>query len=220
MTYFKTVDNFRDIGGYPCPDEKEICWGMIYRSADFNRISPGDQEILSKMGIKNIIDLRTPGELIDRPNLLDQDFNQINVPLSTKRMKNLWNKISAGYMQSEEERYQYKRKNTAGFIAENIESIHRIINLLLNPDIYPVVIHCGQGKDRTGAVIASLLWLLGVNEPDITRDYLLSNNVSNLSEYVKPEYINPLYDFLHKNQNLGVSEKSLVQLKRLLLQRK
>ncbi|MBN2534236.1 MAG: tyrosine-protein phosphatase [Spirochaetales bacterium] len=116
--------------------------------------------------------------------------------------------------------YQYKLKNTAEFITENIDIIHQIINLLLDPNIYPVVIHCGQGKDRTGVVIASLLWLLDVDESDITRDYLLSNNVPNLFECVKPEYINQLYHFLHKNQKLGILENTLVHLKRLLLRKK
>ena len=122
--------------------------------------------------------------------------------------------MSFGYTQSREERYQYKLNNTTEFISENFDTIHRLIDLLLAPDIYPVVIHCGQGRDRTGAVIATLLWLLGVDEEEITEDYLMSNNVPDASECVYPEYIRCLYSFLNTNHNLGLSELTLANLKR------
>jgi hypothetical protein len=54
IKHFETVDNFRDIGGYPCSERKEIRWGMIYRSADFCRISPEDQAKLSVLGMMNL----------------------------------------------------------------------------------------------------------------------------------------------------------------------
>ena len=190
---------------------------MIYRSADFTRVSPEDQSILAGMGVRNVMDLRTPDELRERPNLLDSHFNQLNLPISTKRMEELWKKTSLGYNQSREERYQYKLNNTTEFIFENIDTVHRIIDLLLDPAMYPVVIHCGQGRDRTGAVIAALLWLLGVDEEEITGDYMMSNDVPNASERVCPEYIRRLYGFLHKSQSLGISETALAHLKRLLV---
>ena len=40
--------------------------------------------------------------------------------------------------------------------------------------VYPVLIHCLSGKDRTGIVVAALLLILGVEETVIEEEYLLS----------------------------------------------
>lgn len=42
------------------------------------------------------------------------------------------------------------------------------------PETYPVLIHCTQGKDRTGLVIALLLFLLAIRKDAIAFDYCMS----------------------------------------------
>ena len=44
---------------------------------------------------------------------------------------------------------------------------------------YPVFVHCTSGKDRTGVVIAALLWVLQVAESIIVEEYLLSDGEIN-----------------------------------------
>lgn len=39
---------------------------------------------------------------------------------------------------------------------------------------YPLYIHCHSGKDRTGVAVAALLLILGIPEPVIIEEYLLS----------------------------------------------
>jgi len=39
---------------------------------------------------------------------------------------------------------------------------------------YPALIHCASGKDRTGVVVASLLRIIGILDPIIVEEYLLS----------------------------------------------
>jgi protein-tyrosine phosphatase len=39
---------------------------------------------------------------------------------------------------------------------------------------YPILIHCTQGKDRTGLIVFLLLSLLGVGLEEITKDYVMS----------------------------------------------
>lgn len=39
---------------------------------------------------------------------------------------------------------------------------------------YPILIHCTQGKDRTGLIIALILLLLSVPVPAISHDYCIS----------------------------------------------
>jgi protein-tyrosine phosphatase len=43
-----------------------------------------------------------------------------------------------------------------------------------NPENYGILAHCTQGKDRTGLIIALILFLLGVPIPAISHDYVAS----------------------------------------------
>jgi len=53
--------------------------------------------------------------------------------------------------------------------------LNGVISTLSRDDLqFPVFIHCTSGKDRTGIVIASVLWLLGISENIIREEYLLS----------------------------------------------
>ncbi|KAI9839648.1 MAG: hypothetical protein M1819_002274 [Sarea resinae] len=52
--------------------------------------------------------------------------------------------------------------------------IRQIFAILEEPQNYPIMIHCTQGKDRTGLIIALILFLLDVPLETITRDYRLS----------------------------------------------
>ncbi|GME32743.1 Tyrosine protein phosphatase 6 [Neofusicoccum parvum] len=45
-------------------------------------------------------------------------------------------------------------------------------DVLAREESYPVLWHCTQGKDRTGLVTMLTLFLLGVSEEDVQRDYM------------------------------------------------
>lgn len=48
------------------------------------------------------------------------------------------------------------------------------LEALIQPGALPMLIHCTQGKDRTGLVVALVLMLLNVPTEAITYDYYLS----------------------------------------------
>lgn len=50
------------------------------------------------------------------------------------------------------------------------------LNLLSQQSTYPTLVHCTQGKDRTGMVNALLLFLLEVPLEAISYDYTMSEN--------------------------------------------
>lgn len=52
--------------------------------------------------------------------------------------------------------------------------IKSVFDVLANEENWPVLVHCTQGKDRTGLVVLLVLGLLGVSKEDVSRDYLLS----------------------------------------------
>jgi protein-tyrosine phosphatase len=52
--------------------------------------------------------------------------------------------------------------------------IKEIFNILAHERSYPVIIHCTQGKDRTGIVVLLILVLCGVDLETVTADYVRS----------------------------------------------
>lgn len=60
---------------------------------------------------------------------------------------------------------------------------------------YPVFIHCLSGKDRTGIVIAAILFILGVSKEIIIEEYLLSDGE------VKTERILTAIEGIQANKN-------------------
>ncbi|KAF2141729.1 uncharacterized protein K452DRAFT_228414 [Aplosporella prunicola CBS 121167] len=46
--------------------------------------------------------------------------------------------------------------------------------VLARPDAYPVLVHCTQGKDRTGLIVMLTLFLLGADEEAVQTDYMAS----------------------------------------------
>lgn len=59
--------------------------------------------------------------------------------------------------------------------------LNEIIKSFENGEIvFPVLIHCFKGKDRTGVVIAALLKIIGVPNSIIVNEFMLSNGVDEL----------------------------------------
>lgn len=54
------------------------------------------------------------------------------------------------------------------------DEIREILEVMAEPNSYPLMIHCTQGKDRTGLSIMLLLLLLDTPRQAISTDYLAS----------------------------------------------
>lgn len=52
--------------------------------------------------------------------------------------------------------------------------VKEVFDVLCEPDNYPILVHCTQGKDRTGLSIFLVLLLLDIPETIISSDYVLS----------------------------------------------
>lgn len=62
-----------------------------------------------------------------------------------------------------------------GWLRLPLNEDFQVLKSLLEPDGLPTLIHCTQGKDRTGLVIALILMMLDVPISAIEHDYTLSN---------------------------------------------
>jgi protein-tyrosine phosphatase len=54
--------------------------------------------------------------------------------------------------------------------------VKQVFDVLADERSWPVLVHCTQGKDRTGLVVMLVLFLLGADEAAIDEDYRLSES--------------------------------------------
>ena len=161
----ETLSNIRDLGGISIGDGKRIKQGLIYRSAAMNEaytsditISDNDKNYLvDVLGIKSDVDLRQNvktskgienGELTESP--LGKEVTYKMTPMV----------------------YGGNNVLTKG---DNQSSIRAFFEFISHEENYPMMFHCSQGKDRTGAMAYVIEALLGAEHEDIMRDYLFTN---------------------------------------------
>lgn len=54
------------------------------------------------------------------------------------------------------------------------DEVRQAFEVLADEEKYPVLVHCTQGKDRTGLVVQLVLMLLGVEESAMKEDYMMT----------------------------------------------
>lgn len=186
------IQNFRDLGGYPSyPHHKFVRWGMLYRSGEINKLRKGSLKKLKNLGIRTIIDLRSPEEKIELSKSLEKNFSVVSIPIATGNMEQIINGVQDRSIRSDTV-YRIVERMNRELITKYAAQYRKVFDLLLNDDNYPVVIHCSSGKGRTGIVSALILACLDVNEDKIMEDYRLSNDYFNIPRATRYAYNLPI----------------------------
>jgi protein-tyrosine phosphatase len=155
--------NFRDLGGYETGSGKSVRWGMIYRSAGQPLLADADLEMIQRLGIVRLVDLRTTEERLLAPSRIT------SAPAS-----------AVAYSLDDMLRLEADAKSAA--------EIYRNYPTLLAPQLrilfsdllskqVPLVYNCSAGQDRTGFATAMILAALGVSRSKIYEDYHLSTTM-------------------------------------------
>ena len=173
--------NFRDLGGYPTADGGTTKWQVLYRADGIHRISDADVLTLQPLGLRTVIDLRTPDEIEQHGRFpleaYDVDYHHhpvLDVVWSPEQIESLGD--SPTFLV---DRYREMLVTGEG-------ALGRSLRLLAENDTYPAVFHCAAGKDRTGIVAALVLALVGAADEVIAEDYALSREgVARMIEWVK-----------------------------------
>ncbi|HET8843243.1 MAG TPA: tyrosine-protein phosphatase [Ktedonobacteraceae bacterium] len=154
--------NIRDIGGYATLDGYSTRWRVLLRGDSLHALPQQSQRLLLAYPVRTIIDLRRSSELLKVPSIFaaSSDVRYINVSLLEDQQK-------VRDAPSLQELYQH--------ILEMCQpEIQQILQLMATADIFPCVVHCAVGKDRTGLIIALLLSIANVPVETIASDYALS----------------------------------------------
>ena len=164
--------NLREIGGYLTAEGRRVRAGRIWRSGSLAALTDAGLESLTTLGLKAIVDLRTPQEAARAPD---------RVPAGAAyRLQPVYSDgDTAGWLKT----LLFRRHELDVVFAENYRRMadeHAavfgdVLRQLAGPASHPSLFHCTAGKDRTGLVIAFLLLTLGVPEEIVIADYALSN---------------------------------------------
>ncbi len=162
--------NTRDIGGYPAAGGSQSAWGMLYRSDNLSYLTDKDLEVLVSIGITSIVDLREEKRIGKYPNRIPDSVEYLIYPVYDKT-KPLHIPLLAGRKRIPE----IFRESYIEYLEDWGHRMKPVFELLADPDAYPILIHCTNGKDRVGVITALVLDLLGVPREYIISDYSLSN---------------------------------------------
>ncbi len=170
--------NFRDFGGYVTSGGKRVKQGKLYRSGTLSRLSDADVVEVSKLGLHRIIDLRTDLEI-------NREGHDRIYPGNETR----YDFLHFGYGDPYLARIQASTKSAwdirqvnfpdlyINMIEQNKPAIKLMFDRFADPSQYPVLIHCTQGKDRTGVIAALLLLFLDVPQTTVMEDYMLTGKL-------------------------------------------
>ena len=172
---FKTLLNFRDPCGIEASGKGLLREGVLFRSANPDKLNNDDLQKLKSLDIKTVIDLRAPHEIRKGHKSVDHAY-KLSLPLD--------------FQQTTRERLRpviYK-KDSEDLISDISNAIYleildasgavfkQVMETLASTERFPVLIHCQAGKDRTGIIIALILLSLGVERDVIISDFMKSND--------------------------------------------
>lgn len=189
--------NCRDMGGYLTTDGRLTSWGRVFRSDALHQIEKQEQAYIEQMGVKRIIDFRSPEEIAKDPNRSISTSQIVNFnPHATVAQQASTQSISKKdedkiaqleVMVQTEEGKQQLLKNRNIMIKQMeqlvtgtnaIEAYKQFFKTLLQAEMTPLIFHCQGGKDRTGWAAALYLAALGVDKEQIYQDYLLTDKMN------------------------------------------
>ncbi|MDH3202778.1 MAG: tyrosine-protein phosphatase [Myxococcales bacterium] len=168
--------NFRDLGGYPSKDGRRVKWGAVYRSGELSQLSASDIDTLGELGIKTVVDLRSPQEVSARgESRTPPGARVVPLPIASSEV---FSKLIPMFLEGDFSRLPpdlLERVNRA--LVRNFGAQYGgLLRTLIDRANRPLVFHCTQGKDRAGFGAAMVLSALGVPWETVVEDYLLSNH--------------------------------------------
>lgn len=179
----RKIANFRDLGGIKCADGHRVRHGKLFRGGKLVDLSERAEKSLTDAGINRVIDLRSPSELAEYPEVLPDSIEYRSFPMLNDKENPSINRQNRRAIFTE---IQQKEGGAIGHLQGiyrimvtsdmAIRSLRSTFDVLLDSGTDGVFWHCTQGKDRTGITAAVILMALGADRTEIMRDYMKSNN--------------------------------------------
>lgn len=187
MTPLPDIPNFRDAGGLT---SGSMGAGIVYRSSQLSALSDSDQDVLLRLAVVDVFDLRTSAEASHRPDRLPAAIRLCLADVLADRPHSGAAAV-ATLVNDHADKAAVEEVNAA--VGDGrardlmIETYRHFVSLPSAHEAYrrvlaamavssgASVIHCTAGKDRSGWAIAVLQRLAGTHMDDVVADYLASN---------------------------------------------
>lgn len=169
--------NFRDIGGWETSDGRRVRLGRMFRSGELSNLVEADLDVLRRLCVGCIVDLRSEKERsihISRlPDDLVTEHHHANITVDAR---------VDGRPIFDLLRQCATPEDAAGFVRHTFTKLPALcgpalghVAGILASGRAPILFHCTNGRDRTGVVAALLLALLGTSREGIVADFMLTN---------------------------------------------
>lgn len=205
--------NFRDLGGLPAAGGRRIKPGVLYRSCALDALTDDDVAALGAAGVALVCDLRTAKERDAKPNRLPSPAPEEMVahPDAEKADPNMDASFEAINGNPSEVVERHVHAIYSSLPAATATTVRELVDRMLSGQL-PVVVHCTGGKDRTAWVIAVLQLALGVPQPVIDEDYMLTDRF-----YGAPELRALLFEWFGREPDPVLVDLFRVRVARLHL---
>ncbi len=171
--------NIRDLGGLPTKDGRHIKKGLLFRSSALAFFDKEELAPVQALGLKTILDFRSEDGARKRANPVLEGAEYFNRCAAFQNFREDLNSPweLASLLFDEDQRgnlIDVLVSSYAASLAFSNESFRFMFDRL-QAGKAPLMIHCANGKDRTGVAAMLLLLALGVDERVVKEDYLRSN---------------------------------------------
>jgi protein-tyrosine phosphatase len=159
--------NLRDLGGLPLAGGGVTRSGRLLRSDAPRTLGPADPELLERLGLRTVVDLRQGHELADAPSALvgrdGVDVHHVEV----------WTHVNAGGGPPVDP------WSITGFYLGALDhagpAFARAVGILADAE-GAALFHCTAGKDRTGLLALLVLETVGVTRAAVVEDFALTES--------------------------------------------
>ena len=175
--------NFRELGGYLSADGRRVKEGLFYRGGALCDLkSDADRATLDALGIKLVLDFRSPGESSDHPDLIPNGAKYLRIGAMYYPDGSELDFSPAGMESIKSELMSFQQGQSpveafANFYARmpfTNPAFQEMFHAMEAGDV-PLLFHCTSGKDRTGVAAMLILLALGVDRETAVADYMETN---------------------------------------------
>ncbi|WP_160050368.1 MULTISPECIES: tyrosine-protein phosphatase [unclassified Nocardiopsis] len=177
-----SAPNFRDLGGLRTATGHTVRRGLVYRSDALHSIDADELPVYEGLGIRQLVDLRTPHERQSLPDITPEGAEYAAVAVQDPEAAGANFSLSLAdpekarsmFADGAAERFMHQVYRELVTDAEALTGYRDLVERAAKGPT-ALVFHCSAGKDRTGWGAALILQLLGADRATVVADYLASN---------------------------------------------
>ena len=168
------IRNFRDAGGYFTTDNRQMRWGMLFRSGDLSSANLHDQALIKQLGIRTIVDFRSERTARLFPIFSHPDINIVSLPLPPMDLIRL-EELKEDDSFTRSDAIRYMQQMYVRIIENQKEEFAIMFQLLTDINNFPVLLTESLGKDGVGLAIYFIQYSLGIPHNLLMEDYMFNS---------------------------------------------